>query len=289
MRIGERRREDLGDITGLAESLKKYGLLHPIIVDEDLTLIAGQRRLEAAKLLGWTEIDVRYKTDLSEKEKREIELEENLRRKDLTEYELSKEMVRKAKEIAPIISSKLDEKDPRGRKSQMGAPKEDIAKAIGTSKPELVRAEQHVATAETYPFMQKPDWKQSHVLNAKEALEKLSEDERPVIAAMVSEPAVPPRLAIELIHNVTNMEPQEREEVCRLYQSDDSRNRSLAKTRAAQLPPEPDPRLFAVGDAIQALQKCVRQFPDDPLTPRFKALVQELEELKKTIREVSKT
>jgi len=32
--IGERRRGEQGDIQGLAESISKYGLLHPIVVDD---------------------------------------------------------------------------------------------------------------------------------------------------------------------------------------------------------------------------------------------------------------
>jgi hypothetical protein len=296
IRVGERRREDLGDIAGLAESLKKYGLLHPIIVDEDLTLIAGQRRLEAAKLLGWTEIDVRYKTDLSEKEKREIELEENLRRKDLTPYERSKVMMQLAEAAAEVLAARAQSEvlvesaktSKGGRPPKKAAPEQQIAERIGVPRETVNKAERHVATANTYPVMQSPDWKQYHVLEAKEALEKLPEEERPVVVAMVGEPGIPPKLAIELIRNVGDMKPDERKEICQLYQSNDPRDRSLAKTKAAQLPPEPDPRLFPISDAIQALQKCVRQFPNDPLTPRFKAVIQELEELKKEVREASK-
>ena len=35
------------------------GLLHPIVATPDLRLIAGQRRLEACKTLGWREVPVR--------------------------------------------------------------------------------------------------------------------------------------------------------------------------------------------------------------------------------------
>lgn len=41
--VGERRRKDLGDLTGLMESLKTVGLIHPIVVTDDLTLVAGAR------------------------------------------------------------------------------------------------------------------------------------------------------------------------------------------------------------------------------------------------------
>ena len=41
----------------LARSITAVGLLHPITIDQDNTLIAGLHRLEAAKLLGWSEIE----------------------------------------------------------------------------------------------------------------------------------------------------------------------------------------------------------------------------------------
>ena len=59
IRIGKRVRQDLGDIASLAESMKGLGLLHPVVIDKGWKLIAGQRRLAAAKLLEWKVIDVR--------------------------------------------------------------------------------------------------------------------------------------------------------------------------------------------------------------------------------------
>jgi ParB/RepB/Spo0J family partition protein len=80
----ERFREDYGEIEELAVSIQRYGLLHPIVVDNELGLIAGERRLKAHKLLGITEIEVKQLKDMTELEKREIEIEENLKRKDFT-------------------------------------------------------------------------------------------------------------------------------------------------------------------------------------------------------------
>jgi len=79
-----RFREDFGEIVDLMESLDKHGLIQPIVVTEDNVLIAGERRLRAAKELGWTEIEVKRLDDLSELERRELELEENYQRKDFT-------------------------------------------------------------------------------------------------------------------------------------------------------------------------------------------------------------
>lgn len=80
----ERFREDFGEVEELAVSIQRFGLFHSIIVDSSLNLIAGERRLKAHKLLGIAEIEVKIFEDLDELEKREIEIEENLRRKDFT-------------------------------------------------------------------------------------------------------------------------------------------------------------------------------------------------------------
>jgi len=68
----------------LANSISTHGLFHPIIVDQDKFLVAGERRLEAFKLLGRTEIQVHYLDELDPIETKVIELEENVQRADLT-------------------------------------------------------------------------------------------------------------------------------------------------------------------------------------------------------------
>lgn len=60
IRIGARHRKEMGDLAKLAESIKQEGLLQPIGVLADNTLVFGERRLRACRdILGWTEIDVR--------------------------------------------------------------------------------------------------------------------------------------------------------------------------------------------------------------------------------------
>ena len=56
--FGERHRRDLGDIASLAANVAQLGLLHPIVIRPDGTLLAGERRLLAAKQLGGCEIPV---------------------------------------------------------------------------------------------------------------------------------------------------------------------------------------------------------------------------------------
>jgi len=74
-------REDLGDVSALAESIKRIGLLHPVVVDPDGNLVAGRRRLEAVKCLGWTEVAV---TVIDLDEPLIAQRDENACRKDFT-------------------------------------------------------------------------------------------------------------------------------------------------------------------------------------------------------------
>lgn len=82
--IGDRVRKDMGDIAGLAKSMKKHGLLHPVVVKSDKTLVAGHRRIEAAKKLGWPSIAV---TEIDVADLLSAERDENEERKQFTPSE----------------------------------------------------------------------------------------------------------------------------------------------------------------------------------------------------------
>lgn len=77
----ERQRKDL-DIQDLLPSIRERGVYNAILVQDDMTLIAGHRRLLCAIELG-IEVPYRLYGSLSPLECKIIELEENERRKDL--------------------------------------------------------------------------------------------------------------------------------------------------------------------------------------------------------------
>ena len=56
IQVGFRYRKDLGDLRSLADSIAEVGLLHPVVVTPEGRLIAGQRRLEACRSRGWTDV-----------------------------------------------------------------------------------------------------------------------------------------------------------------------------------------------------------------------------------------
>lgn len=74
----------------LSDSIKKYGVLQPIVVkklDNDFyKIIAGERRWRAAKLAGLKQIPVVIR-DFNDRETMEIALVENLQREDLNPFE----------------------------------------------------------------------------------------------------------------------------------------------------------------------------------------------------------
>lgn len=78
-----RQRRELKDIDKLAGSIQRRGLINPPVIARDGQLIAGERRWEAIKSLGWTSIPVQYIDELDEGELKAVELEENIKRLDL--------------------------------------------------------------------------------------------------------------------------------------------------------------------------------------------------------------
>jgi ParB family chromosome partitioning protein len=82
VRRGERQRRVV-ETKDLVDSVRRHGVLNPIIVTKDLTLVAGERRLAASLELGLLDIPVRFIEDLTQREAQIIELEENLKRADL--------------------------------------------------------------------------------------------------------------------------------------------------------------------------------------------------------------
>ncbi len=86
--IGERGRQDMSRVEDIAKSIKKHGLLHPIVVmkkaDGGYVLVAGECRLRACVLLGRTTIRATLLEDLTPRQRAILELEENIVRKDLS-------------------------------------------------------------------------------------------------------------------------------------------------------------------------------------------------------------
>ena len=92
-------RKDVGDVTELADSIAKRGILQNLTVmpghwmpdgewsEEGYTTLIGHRRTAAAKLTGIESAPCRIVTGLTKNEQISMMLEENMQRNDLTIYE----------------------------------------------------------------------------------------------------------------------------------------------------------------------------------------------------------
>ena len=82
-------REDVGDLGELARSIKRKGLLEPVIVrpvGSKFELVAGHRRYVACRMNGFSEIQA-IVTDFDDREAFEASLEENIHRKTMDPME----------------------------------------------------------------------------------------------------------------------------------------------------------------------------------------------------------
>jgi hypothetical protein len=278
--VGERRRQDFGDVKALAAGIKRVGLLEPILVDRNggasYRLIFGHRRLEAHRMLGLPTIRAQLCEELTEAQLRAIELEENENRKSLTESERtrslvsSKRLVEKAKTAAGILEQNVPKKSgKRGRPSEPASTRA-IAAALGTTKTDVKRAEQHVALAERCPFMRGQGWRQSSALAVQEHLNEFPAGEADnAIAVLNCAKLLHPTNALEILGNLLEQSVAERKRIYKLAGSDDPRERERSLTDAANKPPMPDPRVSILNMVIDHLNHTIRPYPHDPLTPRL--------------------
>ena len=109
-----RREADPEGVQELVDSISKVGLLNPITIDREHTLIAGLHRLEAAKLLGWTEIECTV-SSLEGLLAELAEVDENVVRRGLSAVEYSDLLLRR-KEIYEALHP--DAKNGGDRKSE---------------------------------------------------------------------------------------------------------------------------------------------------------------------------
>lgn len=130
--VGERFREDFGDIEELKESIRDKGIIQPITIDSNYTLLAGGRRYRAATELGLPTIPALIREFVDEIDSREIELMENLHRKDFTWAEKAK--------LTARIDALFREKNKGNWSIRKTAEVSDSSKSAVARELELARA-----------------------------------------------------------------------------------------------------------------------------------------------------
>ena len=135
----------------LARSIQAVGLLNPIIVTGDNTLIAGLHRLEAAKLLGWTKIECTV-SSMDGLQAELAEIDENFVRTNLSHRELG-DLLLHRKELYEALHPETRQGQRNGQTAKNGKLplldakpfSEDTADKLGVSKRTVERLVQTAA------------------------------------------------------------------------------------------------------------------------------------------------
>jgi ParB family chromosome partitioning protein len=114
-----RDRMDSEDLEDLANSIREHGILQPLIVSFDpltgmYTLIAGERRLRASGIAGLEQVPVIVR-DVSDQERLELALIENVQRSDLSPLETAQAY----QELADLFNLSHEEISARVGKSRV--------------------------------------------------------------------------------------------------------------------------------------------------------------------------
>ena len=112
-----RRHFDEAAIAEMTESIREQGVVQPLLVrrkDDGYELVAGERRLRAARAAGLTSVPVVVR-EMSDRDALEIALVENLQREDLSPLE-------EAAAFRKLVA-------------EFGLTQEEVAKRVGKSRP----------------------------------------------------------------------------------------------------------------------------------------------------------
>ena len=98
------KKHDDKQINALANNIKKYGLTQPVSIEKDGSIIAGHGRTMAMQKLGWKQIPVVVRADLSKEEAKAVRLSDN--RLSSTDYDT--ELLAKEVSLLAELSASMD-------------------------------------------------------------------------------------------------------------------------------------------------------------------------------------
>jgi ParB family chromosome partitioning protein len=186
--VGVRVRKDMGDLDYLAERIRARGLLQPVPVRKEgkrWHLVAGQRRLEAVKLLGWETVPIYLVTGLDDAVAAlEAERDENTCRKDFTPSEAAA-LGKKLEALAQREAKKRQQEGGRAGgkgsgklpEASKGDTRDKVAEAVGMSGRTYEKVKQVVAAAEADPSLQPVVEEMDRTRNVDRAHRKVKEAE----------------------------------------------------------------------------------------------------------------
>jgi ParB family transcriptional regulator, chromosome partitioning protein len=164
-----RKTFDQTAIDELAQSIKQYGILQPLViaeVDEGYVIVAGERRYRAAQKAGLSHVPALVRT-IEELERLEIALVENVQRVDLSPLEQA------------LSIARLNE--------QFSMSHQDIAKRLGKA---------HTTIVNTVRLLQLPDFAKQELMEG-----RISEGHARAVLALKGSPSAQHQLVQNIIEN----------------------------------------------------------------------------------------
>ena len=143
--VGDRIRKDMGDLKELSDDIAKNGLINPPVVTPDFELIAGERRLEAMKKLGYKQVEVRIMKVEDAEHKLNLEINENENRKDFNKSE----RIEYARQLERIERVKAKERMGQGVENfpqhEEGKTRDLVAEKLGIGSGKQYEKEKYIA------------------------------------------------------------------------------------------------------------------------------------------------
>ncbi|WP_311481031.1 ParB N-terminal domain-containing protein [uncultured Anaerococcus sp.] len=140
VKVGDRIRKDMGDLKELSDDIAKNGLINPPVVTPDFELIAGERRLEAMKKLGYKQVEVRIMKVEDAEHKLNLEINENENRKDFNKSE----RIEYARQLERI--ERVKAKERQGNRTDL-----DVTQNfVGSETDDIVARKLEIGSGEQY-------------------------------------------------------------------------------------------------------------------------------------------
>lgn len=141
IKIENRYRSDQGEIELMAESMKAHGQIHPVCVNSKMKLLAGERRILAAQLLGWETVRAEMRSNDTVESGLEVELDENQMRKNFTWPEVAR-----LEKAIFVMKAKKDPKWSLRKQEEF----RDVSKSLVGMRLELAEALELLPELETF-------------------------------------------------------------------------------------------------------------------------------------------
>ena len=176
IKVGSRLRKiDQDKVNDLVESIRLVGLLHPIVVDANNNLLAGNHRLEAYRTLGKDQIPAQI-IDMDELNAELVQIDENLILNQLTILETAEHLIRR-EEILTKLGKRSTVKNNQyaGVNSDTSTTKE-LATELGLLERKYQRIKQvHKIDPDAREILKETDV--SNNLNGLLLIERLKDDQ----------------------------------------------------------------------------------------------------------------